>query len=194
MKRDKIYTMSKNIIFDEKALQSLKLGIDKLNNAVKITLGPKGSNVILDKGFGSPHITNDGVTIAKEIELEDKIENVGASIVKEASEKTSENAGDGTTSAIVLATAMISNGIKNIVAGADSMSIKRGMDKASQKVIEHLKEISKEVSKQNEISDVATISARDRNIGDMIANVINKVGKDGVVTVEDLKPLVLRDC
>lgn len=191
MKRDKIYTMSKNIIFDEKALQSLKLGIDKLNNAVKITLGPKGSNVILDKGFGSPHITNDGVTIAKEIELEDKIENVGASIVKEASEKTSENAGDGTTSAIVLATAMISNGIKNIVAGADSMSIKRGMDKASQKVIEHLKEISKEVSKQNEISDVATISARDRNIGDMIANVINKVGKDGVVTVEDAQTVGL---
>lgn len=183
--------MSKNIIFNEKALQSLKQGIDKLNNAVKITLGPKGSNVILDKGFGSPHITNDGVTIAKEIELEDKIENVGASIVKEASEKTSENAGDGTTSAIVLATAMINSGIKNIVAGADSMSIKRGMDKASQKVINHLKEISKEVSKQNEISDVATISARDRNIGDMIASVINTVGKDGVVTVEDAQTVGL---
>ena len=183
--------MSKNIIFDEKALQSLKIGIDKLNNTVKITLGPKGSNVILDKGFGSPHITNDGVTIAKEIELEDKIENVGASIVKEASEKTSDNAGDGTTSAIILATSMINSGIKNIVAGSDSLSIKRGMDKASQKVIENLKQISKEVSKQNEISDVATISARDRNIGDMIANVINTVGKDGVVTVEDAQTVGL---
>ena len=183
--------MSKNIIFDEKALQLLKKGIDKLNNTVKITLGPKGSNVILDKGFGSPHITNDGVSIAKEIELEDKIENVGASIVKEASEKTSDNAGDGTTSAIILAASMINIGIKNIVAGADSMSIKRGMDKASQKVIENLKKISKEVSKQNEISDVATISARDRNIGDMIAEVINKVGKDGVVTVEDAQTVGL---
>ena len=183
--------MSKNIIFNEKALQSLKVGIDKLNDTVKITLGPKGSNVILDKGFGSPHITNDGVTIAKEIELEDKIENVGASIVKEASEKTSDNAGDGTTSAIILATAMISHGIKNIVAGADPMSVKRGMDKASQKVIENLKQISKEVSKQNEISDVATISARDRNIGDMIASVINTVGKDGVVTVEDAQTVGL---
>jgi len=183
--------MSKNIIFNEKALQSLKVGIDKLNDTVKITLGPKGSNVILDKGFGSPHITNDGVTIAKEIELEDKIENVGASIVKEASEKTSDNAGDGTTSAIILATSMISHGIKNIVAGADPMSVKRGMDKASQKVIENLKQISKEVSKQNEISDVATISARDRNIGDMIASVINTVGKDGVVTVEDAQTVGL---
>jgi chaperonin GroEL len=183
--------MSKNIIFNEKALQSLKVGIDKLNNAVKITLGPKGSNVILDKGFGSPHITNDGVTIAKEIELEDKIENVGASIVKEASEKTSDNAGDGTTSAIILATSMISSGIKNIVAGSDPLSVKRGMDKASQKVIENLKQISKEVSKQNEISDVATISARDRDIGDMIANVINTVGKDGVVTVEDAQTVGL---
>ncbi len=183
--------MSKNIIFDEKALQLLKKGIDKLNNTVKITLGPKGSNVILDKGYGSPHITNDGVSIAKEIELEDKIENVGASIVKEASEKTSDNAGDGTTSAIILAASMINIGIKNIVAGADSMSIKRGMDKASQKVVENLKKISKEVSKQNEISDVATISARDRNIGDMIAEVINKVGKDGVVTVEDAQTVGL---
>ena len=183
--------MSKNIVFNEKALQTLKLGIDKLNNAVKITLGPKGSNVILDKGFGAPHITNDGVTIAKEIELEDKIENVGASIVKEASEKTSDNAGDGTTSAIILATSMINTGIKNIVAGSDPMSIKRGMDKASENVINNLKQISKEVSKQNEISDVATISARDRNIGDMIANVINTVGKDGVVTVEDAQTVGL---
>jgi len=183
--------MPKNILFNEKALQSLKIGIDKLNNAVKITLGPKGSNVILDKGYGSPHITNDGVTIAKEIELEDKIENVGASIVKEASEKTSDNAGDGTTSAIILATSMINIGIKNIVAGADPMSIKRGMDKASEKIITNLKQISKEVSKQNEISDVATISARDRAIGDMIASVITTVGKDGVVTVEDAQTVGL---
>jgi len=183
--------MPKNILFNEKALQSLKIGIDKLNNAVKITLGPKGSNVILDKGYGSPHITNDGVTIAKEIELEDKIENVGASIVKEASEKTSDNAGDGTTSAIILATSMINIGIKNIVAGADPMSIKRGMDKASEKIIANLKQISKEVSKQNEISDVATISARDRAIGDMIASVITTVGKDGVVTVEDAQTVGL---
>jgi len=135
--------MSKGIVFNEKALQGLKNGIDKLNDVVKITLGPKGSNVVLDKGYGSPHITNDGVTIAKEIELEDKMENLGASIVKEASEKTSDNAGDGTTSAIVLATSMIQIGIKNIVAGADSMSVKRGMDKASQRIIEALKTFPK---------------------------------------------------
>lgn len=177
--------MSKGIIFDEKALQSLKKGIDKLNDVVKITLGPKGSNVVLDKGYGTPHITNDGVTIAKEIEIDDKVENLGVAIVKEASEKTSDNAGDGTTSAIVLATAMIQNGIKNIVAGADSRSIKRGMDKASQKVVVGLKEISKEVADKESIINVATISARDRAIGEMIADVITTVGKDGVVTVED---------
>ncbi len=177
--------MSKGIVFNEKALQSLKNGIDKINNVVKITLGPKGSNVILDKGYGSPHITNDGVTIAKEIELEDKIENLGVSIVKEASEKTSDSAGDGTTSAIVLATSMIQTGIKNIVAGADPMSVKRGMDKAAKKVVASLKEVSKEVSKNEDIANVATISARDREIGEMIANVISTVGKDGVVTVED---------
>lgn len=183
--------MSKGIVFNEKALQGLKNGIDKLNDVVKITLGPKGSNVVLDKGYGSPHITNDGVTIAKEIELEDKMENLGASIVKEASEKTSDNAGDGTTSAIVLATSMIQIGIKNIVAGADSMSVKRGMDKASQRIIEALKNISKEVSKNEDIVNVATISARDREIGQMIADVISTVGKDGVVTVEDSQTMGL---
>ncbi|HOE15489.1 MAG TPA: TCP-1/cpn60 chaperonin family protein, partial [Candidatus Paceibacterota bacterium] len=138
--------MAKQIIFDQNALNNLKNGIDKLTDAVKITLGPKGSNVILDKGYGSPQLTSDGVTIAKEIELKDKTENIGASIIKEAAEKTSDVAGDGTTTAIVLASSMINIGLKNIVAGSDPLAIKRGMDKASAKVVEHLKTISKTIS------------------------------------------------
>jgi len=177
--------MAKQIIFDEKALKSLKKGIDKLTNAVKITLGPKGSNVILDKGYGSPQISSDGVTIAKEIELEDKLENMGAEIIKEAAEKTSDIAGDGTTTAVVLASSMINAGIKNIVAGADPLAVKRGMDKAVTAVVDNLKKISKAISKKDEITQVATISARDENIGNLIADVIDTVGKDGVVTVED---------
>ncbi len=177
--------MAKQIIFDQNALNNLKNGIDKLSDAVKITLGPKGSNVILDKGYGSPQLTSDGVTIAKEIELKDKTENIGASIIKEAAEKTSDVAGDGTTTAIVLASSMINIGLKNIVAGSDPLAIKRGMDKASAKVVEHLKTISKTISNKDEIAQVATISARDANIGNLIADVIDTVGKDGVVTVED---------
>ncbi len=177
--------MAKQIIFDQNALNNLKNGIDKLTDAVKITLGPKGSNVILDKGYGSPQLTSDGVTIAKEIELKDKTENIGASIIKEAAEKTSDVAGDGTTTAIVLASSMINIGLKNIVAGSDPLAIKRGMDKASAKVVEHLKTISKTISNKDEIAQVATISARDANIGNLIADVIDTVGKDGVVTVED---------
>ena len=135
--------MAKNIIFDEKARQSLKRGVDKLAQAVRITLGPKGSNVILDKGYGSPTITNDGVTIAKEIELEDKTENLGAEVLKQAAEKTSDIAGDGTTTAIVLAWSMIAAGLKNVTAGANSLSIKRGIDKTVRIIVKELKKLLK---------------------------------------------------
>jgi len=183
--------MAKNIIFDEKARQSLKKGVDKLAQAVKITLGPKGSNVILDRGFGSPLITNDGVTIAKEIELKDKVENLGAEILKQAAEKTNDVAGDGTTTAIVLAWSIITNGLKNVTAGANSLSVKRGIDKAVKVVIEELKNISQKVETHDEIANVAAISANDKEIGNMIANIFDEVGKDGIITVEESKTLGL---
>jgi chaperonin GroEL len=183
--------MAKNIIFDEKARQSLKKGADKLAQAVIITLGPKGSNVILDRGFGSPLITNDGVTIAKEIELEDKVENLGAEILKEAAEKTNDMAGDGTTTAILLAWSIITMGLKNVAAGADPLSIKKGIEKAVSKIVEELKKISQKVEGHDAVSDVATISSKDKEIGDLIADIIDEVGKDGVITVEEAKTLGL---
>lgn len=183
--------MAKKIIFDEKARQSLKKGADKLAQAVKITLGPKGSNVILDRGFGSPIITNDGVTIAKEIELEDKTENLGAEVLKQAAEKTNDVAGDGTTTAIVLAWSIITAGLKNVTAGANPLSIKRGIDKAVKAVIEELKNISQKVETHDEIVNVGTISAGDKEIGNMIADIFDEVGNDGVVTVEESKTLGL---
>lgn len=183
--------MAKNIIFDENARQALKKGIDKVASAVRVTLGPKGSNVVLDKGFGSPTITNDGVTIAKEIELEDKLENLGAEIAKEAADKTNDVAGDGTTTAIILVASIINNGLKYLTAGANPLSLQRGVNKAAKAVIEGLKEISHKVESHEDIVNVATISSRDPEIGNLIAEVIDEVGKDGVVTVEESKTLGL---
>ena len=179
--------MAKQIQYNEAARKKLKIGVDKLTNAVKITLGPKGRNVVLDKGFGPPTITNDGVTIAKEIELEDKIENLGAEIVKEVAEKTNEVAGDGTTTAVVLAQAIISEGLKNVAAGANPLALKRGIEKGVEKVVENLKKITRPVTTKEEIAQVATIAAENREIGNLIAEVMEEVGKDGVITIEESK-------
>ena len=180
--------MAKQIISGVIAREAVKRGVDQLANAVKITLGPRGRNVILDKGFGAPVVTNDGVTIAKEIELKDKFENIGAELVKEAASKTNDIAGDGTTTAVVLAQAMIAEGINLINSGASPMVLKRGMDKAVIKVSEILKKNSKPVTKEK-IKDVAIISANDEEMGALIAEVIGKVGREGVVTVEEAQTL-----
>ncbi|MFH1078458.1 MAG: chaperonin GroEL [Patescibacteria group bacterium] len=178
--------MAKQIIFDEQARQALKRGVDQLANAVKVTLGPKGRNVVLDKGYGSPTITKDGVTVAKDIELEDKVENLGAELVKEVASKTNDVAGDGTTTATVLAQAMIAEGIKNITAGANPLAVKRGMEMGVEAIVKELKEkISKPVSSDEEIQQVASISANDPEIGKTIASAIKQVGQDGVITVEE---------
>jgi len=183
---------AKQILFDEKARRKLKAGIDKLTNAVKITLGPKGSNVAVDRGFGSPLITNDGVTIAKEIELADKIENMGAEILKEAAEKTNDVAGDGTTTAVVLASAIITSGLKNLAAGANPLALKRGIDKAVQAVINQLEKISQKIAGNREkIAEVGTISAADSEVGNLIADIIEQVGENGVITVEESQTLGL---
>jgi chaperonin GroEL len=181
--------MAKQIEYDIKARTALKEGVDKLANAVKVTLGPKGRNVIIEKKFGSPTITKDGVTVAKEIELEDKMENIGAQMVKEVASKTSDIVGDGTTTATVIAQAIIAEGIKNVTAGADPMEIKRGIDLATIEVVKGLKEISKEVTGSKEkIAQVGSISANnDKVIGDLISDAMEKVGKDGVITVEEAK-------
>ena len=180
--------MPKQIISGVIAREAIKKGVDQLANAVKITLGPRGRNVVLDKGFGAPVVTNDGVTIAKEIELKDKFENIGAELVKEAASKTNDVAGDGTTTAVVLAQAMIAEGINLINSGANPMVLKRGMDKAVAKVSEILKKNSKPVTKEK-IKDVAVISANDEEMGALIAEVIGKVGREGVVTVEEAQTL-----
>ena len=177
--------MPKQIKYSEDVRHRLKRGVDKLANAVKVTLGPKGRNVVLDKGFGAPNITNDGVTIAKEIELEDKFENIGAEIVKEVAVKTNDAAGDGTTTATILAQAIIAEGLKNVTAGTNPLAIKRGIEKGTEAVINVLKQISKPVSGREEIAQVATISAERKEIGDLIAEVMQIVGKDGVITVEE---------
>jgi chaperonin GroEL len=180
--------MAKNIYFDTDAREQLKKGVDALANAVKVTLGPKGRNVILDKKFGAPAITKDGVSVAKEIELKEPIENMGAQLVKEVASKTADSAGDGTTTATVLAQAIFSSGIKNVAAGANPMDLKRGIDKAVAAVVEELKKQSKKISSSQEIAQVATISANnDLEIGKMIADAMDKVGKDGVITVEEAK-------
>ncbi|GIV39980.1 MAG: 60 kDa chaperonin [Thermonema sp.] len=180
--------MAKNILFDVDAREKLKKGVDALANAVKVTLGPKGRNVILDKKFGAPAITKDGVSVAKEIELKDPIENMGAQLVKEVASKTADNAGDGTTTATVLTQAIFNAGLKYVAAGANPMDLKRGIDKAVEAVVEHLKKQSKTVDNSNEIAQVATISANnDSEIGKMIADAMEKVGKDGVITVEEAK-------
>jgi len=177
--------MSKQFKFDEKARQALKKGVDKLANTVRVTLGPKGRNVVLDKGFGAPNVTNDGVSIAKEIELEDKFENMGAELVKEVAEKTSEIAGDGTTTAVVLAQSMVEEGLKNVTAGSDPLGLKKGIDKAVKATVEILKKSKKPVRAKKEISQVATIASEDEEVGNMIADVMEEVGKDGVITVAE---------
>jgi len=184
--------MPKQILFNEAARKKLKIGADKLANVVKVTLGPKGRNVVLDKGFGVPTITNDGVTIAKEIELEDKIENLGAEIIKEVAEKTNEVAGDGTTTAVLLAQSIVSEGLKNVAAGANPLAIKRGIEKGLEKVVEELKKMAKKITTKEEIAQVATIAAENREIGELIAEVMEEVGKDGVITVEESKTFGLQ--
>ena len=179
--------MAKQIKFGEDARKSLLEGVNKLADTVKVTLGPKGRNVVLDKSFGAPLITNDGVTIAKEIELEDKFENMGARLVKEVSTKTNDVAGDGTTTATVLAQAMIKEGVKNVAAGADPMAIKRGVEKAVDSAVEELKEITSPVNGKEDIARVASISANNTEVGNLIADAMEKVSKDGVITIEESK-------
>ncbi|MDI6400637.1 chaperonin GroEL [Balneolaceae bacterium ANBcel3] len=180
--------MSKQINYNIEARDSLKRGVDKLANAVKVTLGPRGRNVVIEKSFGAPTVTKDGVTVAKEIELEDKVENMGAQMVREVASKTSDNAGDGTTTATVLAQSIIQTGLKNVTAGANPMDLKRGIDAAVEAVVAELKKISRDISDRNEIAQVGTISANnDEFIGNLIADAMEKVGKDGVITVEEAK-------
>ncbi len=180
--------MAKEITFDTSARDRIKKGVDKLADAVKVTLGPKGRNVILDKKFGAPTVTKDGVSVAKEIELKDPIENMGAQLVKEVASKTADAAGDGTTTATVLTQSIFAHGIKNVAAGANPMDLKRGIDKAVIAVVENLRAQSKKIKDTNEIAQVATISANsDETIGKMIANAMDKVGRDGVITVEEAK-------
>ena len=180
--------MAKEIKYDVEARGALKQGVDKLANAVKVTLGPKGRNVVIEKKFGAPTVTKDGVTVAKEIELENKMEDIGAQMVKEVASKTSDVAGDGTTTATVLAQSLVTEGLKNVTAGANPMSIKRGIDAAASAVVDSLKSQSKDLPDSTQIANVATISSNDdREIGDKIAEAMEKVGKDGVITVEDSK-------
>jgi chaperonin GroEL len=180
--------MAKIIDYSMDARASLKRGVDALADAVKVTLGPKGRNVVIDKKFGAPTVTKDGVTVAKEIELENPVENMGAQMVKEVASKTSDNAGDGTTTATVLAQSIFTEGLKNVTAGASPMHLKRGIDKAVGVVIAEVKKISKPVPGKTEIAQVGSISANnDKSIGDLIADAMDKVGKDGVITVEEAK-------
>ena len=179
--------MAKEIIYGEEARKKLLEGVNKLADTVKVTLGPKGRNVVLDKNYGAPLITNDGVTIAKEIELDDKFENMGASLVKEVSTKTNDVAGDGTTTATVLAQVMLKEGVKNVAAGGDVLAIKRGMDKATEVVVENLKKNSSQIEGKEDIARVASISANSTEIGNLIADAMEKVSKDGVITIEESK-------
>ncbi|MFO1539622.1 MAG: chaperonin GroEL [Chloroflexota bacterium] len=177
--------MAKQLIFDETARRSLKRGVDKLAEAVKVTLGPKGRNVVLDKKFGAPTITNDGVTIAREVELEEPFENMGAQLLKEVATKTDDVAGDGTTTAVVLGQALVTEGLKNVTAGANPMVVKRGLDKGVEVIVARLRENSRPVETREQIAAVAAISAADPAVGELIAEVMDKVGKDGVITVEE---------
>jgi chaperonin GroEL len=177
--------VAKQLIFDETARRSLKKGVDRLADAVKVTLGPKGRNVVLDKKFGAPTITNDGVTIAREVELEEPFENMGAQLLKEVATKTDDVAGDGTTTAVVLGQALVNEGLRNVTAGANPMIVKRGLDKGVEVVVERLKEHARPVDNREQIAAVAAISAADPEVGELIAEVMDKVGKDGVITVEE---------
>ena len=177
--------MAKILKFDDEARRALEAGVNKLADTVKVTLGPKGRNVVLDKKFGAPTITNDGVSIAKEVELDDPFENMGAQLVKEVATKTNDVAGDGTTTATVLAQAMVHLGMRNVAAGANPMGLKKGIEKAVAAAVESIKSQAKDVDDKTDIANVATISAADPSIGEVIADAIDKVGKDGVVTVEE---------
>ena len=177
--------MPKQLKFDEHARRGLEAGVNKLADTVKVTLGPKGRNVVIEKKFGAPTITNDGVTIAREVELEDPFENMGAQLVKEVATKTNDVAGDGTTTATVLAQALVREGLRNVAAGANPTALKRGIDKAVAAVVEAIKDQAKEIDDKSEIAQVASISAADASIGEVLADAIDKVGKDGVVTVEE---------
>ncbi|MDO8650017.1 MAG: chaperonin GroEL [Candidatus Berkelbacteria bacterium] len=181
--------MAKQIKFSQDARDRIKSGVDQLANTVKVTLGPKGRNVLLDKGYGGPTITNDGVTIAKEIDLEDKFENMGAQLVKEVASRTNDNVGDGTTTATILAQAMMSEGLKNVEAGSNAMAIRHGIEKATEQVVAHLKKNAKKIATKAEISQVASISANDPEIGKLISEVFDKVGNEGVITVEKSEAL-----
>ncbi|HCZ06410.1 MAG TPA: chaperonin GroEL [Thermotogae bacterium] len=181
--------MPKILRFNEEARRALERGVDKVAEAVKVTLGPKGRNVVLEKSWGSPTITNDGVSIAKEIELEDKFENLGAQLVKEVASKTNDVAGDGTTTATVLAQAMVKEGLKNVAAGANPILMKRGIEKAVSKAVEEIKKLSKKLSTRDDIAHVAAISANNEEVGELIAEAMDKVGQDGVITVEDSKTM-----
>lgn len=179
--------MAKEIKFDEQARRRLKKGVDKLADAVKVTLGPKGRNVVLDKGFGTPEITNDGVSIAKEIELKNRFENIGAEMVKEVASKTNDVAGDGTTTATLLTQAIINQGLKNVTAGANPLAIKKGIEKGVEAIVAALRKMSKTVHNKSEISQVATISAEDAEVGNLIAEIMQEIGRNGVITVEESK-------
>jgi len=181
--------MPKQLIFSETARRSLKTGVDKLADAVSTTLGPKGRNVALDKKFGAPTVTHDGVTVAKEIELEDPYENMGAQLLKEAATKTNDIAGDGTTTATVLAQAIVNEGLKNVAAGANPMLLKRGIEEAADAIAKNIRSQAIAIETKEEIANVASVSAQDREIGNLIAEVMDKVGRDGVVTVEESKGL-----
>jgi len=176
---------AKQIIFDQEAREHFNKGADILANAVKVTLGPRGHNVVIDKKFGSPSSTHDGVTVAKEIEIQEPFANMGVSLIKEASKKTSDDVGDGTTTATVLAQAMIREGFKNLAAGSDAISLKHGMEKATAAVIEELKRMAKPVSTKEQTTKIATITAHDEEIGQIIGDVMDRVGKDGVGTIEE---------
>ena len=178
---------AKNLLFGDEARRALEAGVDKLANAVKVTLGPRGRNVVLEKKFGSPTVINDGVTIAKEIEVEDRFENMGAQLIREVSSKTNDIAGDGTTTATVLAQAIFKEGIRNVAAGSNATHIKAGIEKATQAAVAELRKLSREIKDDKEVEEVATVSANDPEIGKLVAQVIKTVGKDGVVTVEESK-------
>src|SRR5687767_524654 len=177
--------MPKILKFDEDARRALEAGVNKLANSVRVTLGPRGRNVVLEKKFGAPTITNDGVSIAREVELDDPFENMGAQLVKEVATKTNDIAGDGTTTATVLAQALVHEGLRNVAAGASPMSLKRGIEKAVAAAVEAIKDQAKEIDDKSEIAQVAAISAADPAIGEVLADAIDKVAKDGVVTVEE---------
>src|ERR671917_1361876 len=181
---------AKELHFNTDARSALKRGVDQLAEAVKVTLGPKGRNVVIDKKFGAPTVTKDGVTVAKEIELSDALENMGAQMVKEVATKTSDIAGDGTTTATVLAQAIFREGVKNVTAGANPMELKRGIQRAVELAVEELEKMSKKVKGKEELANVAAVSANnDREIGELIAEAMDRVGKDGVVTVEESKSM-----